>query len=89
MCIMGCGKKKFRGAPLVNNPVYRAIKLNCNRVINESECMSFLEQKTQVRSRPRPPSYDKRLLSGPGRQQNVCDFEMTKEMTFNGINGST
>ncbi|CAH1365856.1 unnamed protein product [Tenebrio molitor] len=22
MCIMGCGKNKFRNTPLVNNPVY-------------------------------------------------------------------
>jgi hypothetical protein len=27
MCIMGCGKKKFRNTPLVNNPVCIAISI--------------------------------------------------------------
>jgi hypothetical protein len=26
MCIMGCGKTKFRNTPLVNNPVYIILK---------------------------------------------------------------
>jgi hypothetical protein len=29
MCIMGCGKKKFRNTPLVNNPVYLIIFSIC------------------------------------------------------------
>jgi hypothetical protein len=49
MCIMGCGKKKFRNIPLVNNPVYRAIKLICNRVIHESEIVCrFLKHRLHL-----------------------------------------
>jgi hypothetical protein len=49
MCIMGCGKKKFRNIPLVNNPVYRAIKLICNRAIHESEIVCrFLKHRLHL-----------------------------------------
>jgi hypothetical protein len=44
MCIMGCGKKKFRNTPLVNNPVYRSIKKKFKLVV----CYSLIPISSEM-----------------------------------------